>query len=127
MHQRTVPEAAVYQGYVDQREVMPRHSYNKTRILLIFIIAFSQGRIQGCKRQSRISFLWNVKQAKKRLRSGLIRTESFCVFPCGNFPLPKFFLKKLVCLCLWSQLPVTLLRWYFSASIKHVYSISHDY
>ena len=49
MHQRTVPEAAVYQGYVGQREVMPRHSYNKTRILLIFIIAFSQGRIQGCK------------------------------------------------------------------------------
>ena len=44
-----------------------------------------------CKWRSRISFLWKVKQAKKRLRSDLIQSKSFCIFPCGpwcaNFPV----------------------------------------
>ena len=35
MHQRTLPEAVVYQGHVDKREVLPRHRYKETRILLI--------------------------------------------------------------------------------------------
>ena len=41
MHQRTLPEAVVYQGHVDKREVLPRHRYKETRILLIYIVAFS--------------------------------------------------------------------------------------
>ena len=49
------------------------------------------GLVLLCKWRSRISFLWNVKQAKKRLRSGLIQSKSFCIFPCGlwcaNFPV----------------------------------------
>ena len=35
MHQRTLPEAFVYQGHVDKKEVLPRHRYKETRILLI--------------------------------------------------------------------------------------------
>ena len=41
MHQRTLPEAVVYQGHVDKREVLPRHRYKETRILLIYTVAFS--------------------------------------------------------------------------------------
>ena len=41
MHQRTLPEAVVYQGHVDKREVLPRHRCNETRILLIYVVAFS--------------------------------------------------------------------------------------
>ena len=31
----TLPETAVYQGQVDKGEVLPRHRYKETRILLI--------------------------------------------------------------------------------------------
>ena len=41
MHQRTLPEAVVYQDHVDKREVLPRHRYKETRILLIYTSAFS--------------------------------------------------------------------------------------
>ena len=41
MHLRTLPEIAVYQGHVDNREVLPRHCYKETRILLIYTVAFS--------------------------------------------------------------------------------------
>ena len=41
------------------------------------------GLVLLCKWRSRISFLWNIKQAKKRLRSGLIQSKSFSKFPCG--------------------------------------------
>ena len=41
MHQRTLPEAVVYQGHVDKREVLSRHRYKETRILLIYTVAFS--------------------------------------------------------------------------------------
>ena len=41
MHQCTLPEAVVYQGHVDKREVLPRHRCNETRILLIYVVAFS--------------------------------------------------------------------------------------
>ena len=116
-------------------DVMKQKSYEKARA--------NPGLVLLCKWQSRISFLWNRKQDKKRLRSGLIQSTSFCIFLCGlwcaNFPviytvkllfrsmsfevdcrsvkvfrfefltlkhpilehLPKFFLKKLVCLSLW--------------------------
>ena len=32
---RTLPETVVYQGQVDKGEVLPRHRYKETRILLI--------------------------------------------------------------------------------------------
>ena len=35
MSLRTLPETAVYQGQVDKGEVLPRHRYKETRILLI--------------------------------------------------------------------------------------------
>ena len=38
MHQRTLPEAVVYQGHVDKRGVQPRHGYLETRILLIYTV-----------------------------------------------------------------------------------------
>ena len=41
MHLRTLPETAVYQGHVDKREVLPRHLYKETKILLIYTVAFS--------------------------------------------------------------------------------------
>ena len=41
MHQRTLPEAVVYQGHVDKTEVLPRYRYKETRILLIYTVAFS--------------------------------------------------------------------------------------
>ena len=40
MHLRTVPETVVYQGHVDNREVLPRHRYKEARILLIYTVAF---------------------------------------------------------------------------------------
>ena len=41
IHLRTLPETAVYQDHLDQREVLPRHRYKETRILLIYIVTFS--------------------------------------------------------------------------------------
>ena len=38
---RTLPETVVYQGQVDKGEVLSRHRYKETRILLINTIAFS--------------------------------------------------------------------------------------
>ena len=35
MHLRTLPETVVYQDHLDKREVLPRHRYKETRILLI--------------------------------------------------------------------------------------------
>ena len=49
------------------------------------------GLVLLSKWRSRISFLWNVKQAKKRLISGLIQSKSFCIFLSrfwrANFPV----------------------------------------
>ena len=43
-----------------------------------------------CKWRSRISSPWNVKQAKKRLRSVLIQSNNLCIFLrrlwCAKFP-----------------------------------------
>ena len=41
MHLRTLPETVVYPGHVDKREVLPRHRYKETRILLIYTVTFS--------------------------------------------------------------------------------------
>ena len=41
MHLRTLPETVVYQGHLDKREVLPRHRYKETTILLIYTVAFS--------------------------------------------------------------------------------------
>ena len=41
MHLRTLPETVVYQDHLDKREVLPRHRYKETRILLIYTVAFS--------------------------------------------------------------------------------------
>ena len=41
MHLRTLPETVVYQGHLDKREVLPRHRYKETGILLIYTVAFS--------------------------------------------------------------------------------------
>ena len=38
---RTLPETVVYQGQVDNGEVLPRLSYKETKILLIYTVAFS--------------------------------------------------------------------------------------
>ena len=37
----TPPETAVYQGQVNNGEVLPRHRYKETRILLINAVALS--------------------------------------------------------------------------------------
>ena len=36
-----LPETVVYQGQVDNGEVLPKRSYKETRILLIYTVAFS--------------------------------------------------------------------------------------
>ena len=41
MHLRTLPEAVVCQGHLDKREVLPRHRYKETTVLLIYTVAFS--------------------------------------------------------------------------------------
>ena len=41
MHLRTLPETVVYQVHLDKREVLPRHRYIETRILLYYTVAFS--------------------------------------------------------------------------------------
>ena len=35
-----LPETVVYQGQVDNGEVLPKRSYKETRILLIYTVAF---------------------------------------------------------------------------------------
>ena len=40
MHPRTLPETVVYQVHLDKREVLPRHHYIETRILLYYTVAF---------------------------------------------------------------------------------------
>ena len=35
----TLPETAVYQGQVDKGEVLPRHRYKETRVLLLNTVA----------------------------------------------------------------------------------------
>ena len=37
---RTLPEAVAYQGQGEKGEVLPRHRYKETRILLINTVAF---------------------------------------------------------------------------------------
>ena len=45
MHLRTLPETAVYQDHLDKREVLPRHRYKETRILLIYTVTFSLEKV----------------------------------------------------------------------------------
>ena len=55
------------------------------------------------KWQSRISFLWNVKQAKKRFRGVLIQSRNLCIFPRGLW-CTKFSVIFPVNLLFWSML-----------------------
>ena len=36
---RTLPETVVYQGQVDKGEVLPRHRYKETRVMLLNTVA----------------------------------------------------------------------------------------
>ena len=68
------------------------------------------GLVLLCKWRSRISFLWNVKQAKKRLRSGcLMQSKSFCIFPCELWyaKFPRDFYREALVLkhVVWGWLP----------------------
>ena len=60
------------------------------------------GFVLSRKWRSHISFLWNVKQAKKRLEGILIQSSNLCVFPlelwCSKFPVIS-----LVKLLFWSM------------------------
>ena len=46
MSLRTLPEIAVYQGQVDKREVLPRHRYKETRVLLINTVASPKWKLK---------------------------------------------------------------------------------
>ena len=76
LHSRKLPNTHEWQGNCVQMGLEP---------------GADLGSVLLCKWRSRISFLWNVQQAKKCFRSGLIRSKSFCIFPCGlwcaNFPV----------------------------------------
>ena len=60
------------------------------------------GFVLLCKWRSRISFLCNVKQAKKRLRDVLIQPSNLCIFRRGLW-CAKFPMITPVKLLLWSM------------------------
>ena len=57
---RTLPETVAYQGQIDKGEVLSRHRYKETRILLINPVAFSEVEVKTKIRwsYSYVSFLW---------------------------------------------------------------------
>ena len=59
------------------------HQHYQSGKITLQVSVADPGFVLLCKWQSCISFLWNAKQGKKRLRGVFMQSNNLCIFPRG--------------------------------------------